>query len=127
MSSLVGHSILVVEDEALVAMDVQVCLQREGAYVVCAGSAAEAVRLADRPGLSAAIIDYDLGDENGESVCDRLAKRSVPFLFYSGWDANYLHDRWNSVPILSKPVSPEELVSALQGLLGSASVTGVAS
>ncbi len=117
-----GRSILVVEDEPLIALDVQECLQDEGAQVFCAQTLANAVLLADRPGLSAAVLDYELAGKVGHSVCDRLMKQSVPFLFYSGWDANELHDRWGNVRILSKPVLPQEIVSALRELLGNGAV-----
>lgn len=117
MLSLIGCSVLLVEDEPLIALDVQDCLQKEGARVFCAGKLADALAFAERPDLSVAIIDFDLRGEDGESVCDRLVKRGVPFLFYSGWNASDLHNVCDSAPVLSKPVPCETIVEAVQDLI----------
>lgn len=117
MLPLAGCSILLVEDEPLIAIDVQDCLQKEGASVFYTGHLAQALELAERPGLSAAVIDFRLSCEDSDLLCDRLAQRGVPFLFHSGWRAEELHERWHVAPVLSKPVPPETIAAALRELL----------
>jgi hypothetical protein len=52
-ASLKGERLLVVEDEPLIAMDVQASLEREGASVLIARTMPEVLRLAEFPALSA--------------------------------------------------------------------------
>ena len=119
MLPLDGHCVLLVEDEPLIALDVQDCLETEGAQVLCASSLSRALELASRTGITAAVIDYELRGENGDSLCDDLNRRGIPFLFYTGYCASDLHDHWNGTPVLSKPAPCECIVSSLLALLHS--------
>lgn len=122
MPSLDGSCVLVVEDEPLVALDIQDCLQAEGAQVFCANSLAQALELANGADIDAAVIDYGLGGERGDPLCDDLNRRGVPFLIYTGYCTSDLHGHWNRTPILSKPAPCECIVSAVLALLHSPAV-----
>jgi hypothetical protein len=54
-------------------------------------------------------------------LCDDLIRRSIPFLFYTGYCASDLHGHWNGTPVLSKPAPCECIVSSLLALLQSQS------
>jgi CheY-like chemotaxis protein len=56
-TSLAGHSILIVEDEPLIALDIVAAFQNAGANPLTARSLAEAVRLVEHDGPSAAVLD----------------------------------------------------------------------
>ena len=121
MLLLNGHCVLLVEDEPIIALDLQDCLQTEGARVLCAGSLARGVELASTSSISAAVIDYELKGEDGDPLCITLNRRGIPFLFYTGHDATDLHNRWSDTPILSKPARYETFVRSVLALIQSPS------
>src|SRR5690348_16116387 len=82
--------ILVVEDEALVALLVEDALLDEGAQIVGpAATVSDALRLIDEAKvdgrIDAAVLDLNLGGETALPVADRLAALGVPFLIASGY------------------------------------------
>ena len=77
-STLAYERFLVVEDDALISMDLQEVLEDEGAMVFPASSVTQALHLAQTPALSAAVIDIKLRTENAEPVCDALSECQVP-------------------------------------------------
>jgi DNA-binding response OmpR family regulator len=82
---LAGRLVLVVEDEPFVALDVAQGLQAAGANVLMARLVADAMLKAEEPALSAAVLDHGLSDGDTSQVCDKLKKRHVPFVLYSGY------------------------------------------
>jgi DNA-binding response OmpR family regulator len=46
----------------------------------------DALALADHPDLSAAILDFGLRDGDAGPVCERLNRRGIPFVLYSGYE-----------------------------------------
>src|SRR5438093_2535434 len=83
--SLVGCLILTVEDEPLIAFDVHDALSAAGARVISATDAQNAAKLVQRCKISAAVLDINLGGFDCSPVCDALARRSIPFMFYTGY------------------------------------------
>src|SRR3954454_15553547 len=77
--------ILVLEDEALIAMDLERIVRRAGCEVLGpVGRAEEALRLAAEGRPDAAILDVRLRDSDCFTVADALARRRVPFVFVTG-------------------------------------------
>lgn len=114
-SLLEGRSILVLEDEPLISMDVQQRFHDAGAQVLHAWRLEEALRLAERPDLSAAVLDFDLGGgRDSTPVCWRLAERRVPFVFHSGLKYPAFL-QWPTAPVVIKPAS-SGLVAIVAGL-----------
>jgi CheY-like chemotaxis protein len=70
---LAGRSILVVEDEPLVAVNVHAPFSAAGASIISAANSREALRMISLPDLSAAIVDINLGKENCSAVCKFLS------------------------------------------------------
>jgi len=114
---LAGCSILVVENEPVIAQSIADCLQDAGALVLSARNLNDALRIAEHPGLSVAVLDLDLGDDDSTIVCRRLTERAVPFLFYSGYDDAYVCDKWPNATVLTKPAGEQMLITALSKLL----------
>ena len=75
------HSVL--EDEPLIALDICEALKGGGSVFV-ANCLGDALALADHPDLSAAILDFGLSDGDAGPVCERLKRRDIPFVLYSG-------------------------------------------
>jgi DNA-binding response OmpR family regulator len=78
---LAGRSILVVEDEPLVCLDLTERLQRARATVFAASHLDKALGLADHPHLSAGVLNFDLGKADSTAVCWKLVDRRSPFVF----------------------------------------------
>jgi CheY-like chemotaxis protein len=83
--SLARRTVLVVEDEPLIALDICDSLQGAGATVLSAHTLSAGLRLAGHPDLSVAVIDFGLSDGDGTAICERLKQRSVPFVLHSGY------------------------------------------
>jgi two-component sensor histidine kinase len=107
MAGLVGRTILVVEDEPAILLDLTRALESQNARVVF-GS-----QHADDGAISAAVLDGAL-----PHVADSLTKRNLPFLFCSGRGADEFV-RWPHSPLLPKPVSAQAVVDSLIALLQS--------
>jgi DNA-binding response OmpR family regulator len=102
--------VLVVEDEALIAMDLQAALCRAGCEVV--GPVAgieEAAHLAAEERLDAAVLNIGLVDGEAWSTADILVRRGVPFVFFTGYELERLPERFRGRPVLGKPFSVERL------------------
>jgi DNA-binding response OmpR family regulator len=114
--TLEGQRLLVVEDEPLIAIDLRVMLEREGARVVLAHSIPEALEYATYPALSAGVLDFHFGSENAEPICEALTRRQVPFIFFTGL-AERRSERWLATPVVPKPAAPETIIGALKFVL----------
>jgi PAS domain S-box-containing protein len=97
--------VLLVEDEALVAMMIQETLAEFGFQVIGpVSSASEALASARDDQFDAAVLDINLGDGMVYTVAEILGKRGVPFVFVTGYDADSVDSRFAGVPILQKPI-----------------------
>jgi len=115
--ALAGRSILVVEDEPIIALQLESQLNAAGARVYSAGRLREALHMAEHPALSAAVLDYRLGSENSAAVCRRLSDLGVPFVFYTGVSDADAFSRWPEAPVVAKPVEGGILIDAVARLL----------
>ena len=113
--SLTGRLILVAEDEPLIALDITLAFEDEGAWVIRAHTLDEALRGVENPALSAAILDHALSDGDTTKVCQRMKERSIPFVTFSGYDD--LVGIYREGPHVKKPASISVLVAAVKGLL----------
>ncbi len=114
MTKLAGRRILIVEDEALVAMLVEDALLDAGAEVIGpVATVAEAMALLETATLDAAVLDLNLAGETSTPVADALATRGVPFVVATGYGAEGLPPGHSAVPVLAKPYDPDELTGTL--------------
>jgi PAS domain S-box-containing protein len=102
--------VLLVEDEALVAMMIQETLNEFGYQVVGPlNTASEALAAAREGHFDAAVLDINLGDGLVYTVAEILGVRGVPFVFVTGYDADSVDPRFSEVPILQKPIERDML------------------
>lgn len=113
--TLEGRSILIVEDEPLILMDIALAFEATGAAMTTTNTLRHALLLVEHDGLSGAILDHSLSDGDSSLLCMRLTERGIPFLIYSGYDTvggackGALHVR--------KPAAEGALVAAMEGLI----------
>ena len=115
--------VMIVEDEALVAMMMGDIVEELGFSVCGPFSSLSAATLAARAGeFEAAVLDVNLGGELVYPVADLLAERGVPFIFVTGYGPDLVDTRFADVPVLQKPVQVGELQGAFRsrGLEGKA-------
>jgi CheY-like chemotaxis protein len=116
---LTGRHVLVVEDEALIAMLVEDALLDAGAEVLGpAATVEEALALLEGSAVEAAVLDINLAGQLSTPVADLLSERGVPFVVATGYGAAGLPEHHRGVPVLAKPYDPRELVETLAQLLG---------
>jgi CheY-like chemotaxis protein len=113
--ALEGLSVLVVEDQVLIALDMEDMLLGLGASACwMISGAGEAMALLETKSPDLALLDYNLGDETSERVADRLLELGVPFVFFTGYgDGLVIPERFRGIPIASKPVTRATLVAKI--------------
>jgi CheY-like chemotaxis protein len=82
---LEGRSILIVEDEPLIVMDITQQFEATGAALTSTNTLHHALILVEHDGLAGAILDHALGDGDSSQLCARLKQRGIPFLIYTGF------------------------------------------
>ena len=110
-----GRSVLVVEDDPIIAMDILQGLEAAGASVSKARTLCDALIKVECPDLSAAVLDHALNDGDASQICERLDQRKIPFVIYSGYD--YVEGPCSEGEHVRKPVRPEVLITAVVDLL----------
>ncbi len=113
---LSGRSVLVVEDQLLIALDVeQSLLDLDAAAVRLAPSVSKGLETLDEEAPDAAILDFDLGEETSEGLADELTRRAIPFAFATGYgDSVMIPKRFRDVPIVRKPLNAAMLSDAFR-------------
>ena len=112
--TLQGCGVLIVEDEAMVAMLLEDLLQELGCHVVEIASRIETALTSIRARIfDVAILDVNLKGETSYPVADVLELRKVPFLFATGYGTEAIPDKYRQRTILQKPFRKQELEEAL--------------
>jgi DNA-binding response OmpR family regulator len=118
-----GRVILLVEDDPLIALELVDLCKSAGAQVISARSLGEAAATIGLANISAAVLDYRLGDKEVEPLYEVLRERKIPFFFYSGYGD--LQSRYPNSVVVQKPASGAMLLDAIIAMgstaLGSAS------
>lgn len=117
---LLGRRVLVVEDEALLALELQLAFEDEGATVIGPAlslmKALEVVTHARE--IDVALLDVDLAGEDVYPIAELLLQRGVPFLFHTGHGSrSQLTQLFPGAITLMKPTLPETLVDHMLKLL----------
>lgn len=114
--------ILVIEDEAIIALDLDMSLCDAGFTVLLASSCAEAEGLlADhRPDL--VILDVHLRDGDCDYIARALTKDGVPFIVHSGSRGSDLDGVFRSGTLVEKPSDTDALVELVRSMVDLSSV-----
>lgn len=108
------RSVLIVEDEGLVAMMMEDLVRELGIRDIhICSDVASAVALAQTTDIDCAVLDLWVRDGSSIRVADALAEREIPFLFSSGSTADALERRHAHRPMLGKPFSDDEFKTLL--------------
>lgn len=121
-ASIAGKRCLVLDDEFLIALDIQQVLEEAGAAeVVCVSNAADALAaLRDSAAFDFAVLDVKLSGATRTSltVAAVLAEQGTPFVFLTGMRGDDVHTRqFPQAPLVEKPYDATVLLETLKGML----------
>lgn len=111
---------LIVEDNIIIALDIQSGLAALGAEPVhLAIDMAKANQILDAHKIVVAILDVNLGRETSIPLAERLEADGIPFVFSTGYgEGEPVLKRFNKAAILSKPFNHASLAEAVARVLG---------
>ena len=118
-TELAGRRVLLVEDEAMIAMLLEDMLGDLGCEVLGPAYAiGQALELAaEHAEIDVAILDVNLGGRPVFDVADLLRARQVPLVFSTGYGEGGLRKEDQGTPVLSKPFRLDDLAAALRQAL----------
>lgn len=115
-----GKRVLIVEDQMLIAIELEQILEDAGFTVVATLTSPQdsIAWLSANDPPDAAILDVHLGDKTSEQVAAFLMARSVPFMFATGYgDGGAIPEAYSGIPIVSKPYAAEDILGQLGKLV----------
>ncbi len=113
--------VLIIEDEMLVAMNIEDMLLELGHEVAgLAGRLDAALALAREAEFDVAMLDVNLAGETSFPVAAVLVGRQIPFLFATGYGVKGIAEDYRDRPVLQKPFRARDLDLVLRQSLGSA-------
>ncbi len=114
-----GRCVLIVEDEYLLANDLERGFQQIGITIVGpVPSLDRAMALVADKAIDLAVLDIQLDGDKVYDVADALVARDVPVLFVSGYDRSDIPRRYADVPLCQKPLGADEVIAALTRIVG---------
>lgn len=121
-ADLIGRRILVVEDEFLLAMELETLLERHGCTVLGpVPTVRQAMAMLDGEQPEVVLLDVNLKGERATPVAMALRNLGVPFVLLTGYSERQLSEpELRGAPRLDKPVNCRELRRAMTQALAAA-------
>jgi CheY-like chemotaxis protein len=119
-AELAGVKVLVAEDEAVIALDLEETLRALGCAVCTAtASGAALLELVHRERPDVVPLDLGLADGFAGPLAEALRVEGMPFVLSTGYPPELLDDPvLREVPVLRKPYGRAELTRALAQVVG---------
>jgi CheY-like chemotaxis protein len=112
---LKGLKVLVVEDQAPIALQMEDMLVDSGCEVVGPASrVGQALRLLSDNAVDAAVLDLNIAGELVYPVADALDARGLPYIFATGYSPSDVADGYGHRPVLQKPFSRRVFLEAIR-------------
>lgn len=121
-AGLMHKSVLVVEDEFLIAMDIQLLLERRGWSVLgIAATVEKALELLAHDLPAVAILDVTLRNGSVTRVAEALRERNIPLVVASAYNSPELFggEILAGAPNVGEPTEERRLLTVLDGLVRS--------
>ena len=117
--SLFGKTVMVVEDEAILALDLSLTIEDAGARVVGPIHRLEhALQRRTLQDLDAAVLDVDVNGQEVFPLADRLTAAGIPFVFHTGRrETDVLSKSYGQIRVLRKPCLSDQIVETLDRLV----------
>lgn len=115
---MAGRSILVVEDEPLIALMLEDFLETLGHTVHgSCETVDDAVREAEKGGFDLAILDVNLGGVTAWPVARKLREKQIPFVIATGGHVEPPPPEFANVPTIEKPYTVDRVTPAIEQAL----------
>lgn len=110
-----ARPILIVEDEYLIAADLEAQIRDDGNRVARIALSIDAAEeeLKEFGEIAGVVLDVNVGGISSFDLADRLMKAGVPFVFFTGYRSVSIPDRFVGVPRIAKPAGWREIRKAL--------------
>jgi DNA-binding response OmpR family regulator len=105
--------ILLVEDEAIIALEMETLLTQAACDVTACSSLQSALREAGERTFDAAVLDVNLHGQFSFPIADALAEKNIPFIFVSGYERDVVPQQHERRPFVGKPFMSQRLLSTL--------------
>lgn len=113
-----SHSILIVEDEPLIAMMLEDFLESLGHSVSATCDCVDdALVEVEKGGFGLAILDVNLKGQSVWPVAERLKAAGVPFVLATGGHVDPPPAEFDSVPVIEKPYTVDRVSPALEAAI----------
>lgn len=113
-----GTRVLVVEDQLLIAIEVEEILSNAGFDIMATvTSPREGLQFLREKRPDVAVLDLNLGAETSEAIADALADRGIPFVFSTGYGNDAIPAQHLAIPVVRKPYTAGTLLPKLNELL----------
>src|SRR5262245_44219860 len=117
MTQFDSLSVMLLEDEFLIALDAESMLTSFGVkHVYIVSTLAAAAELAEKGDVDVAILDVNIKGEMSWRIAEKLHQRGIPIVFASGYELRGGIDSGIGV-LLKKPYTSESLKEALEAVL----------
>jgi CheY-like chemotaxis protein len=118
--ALEGRTILVVEDESLVAMLLETILEDMGCATLGPVSTVDEALsvIGDGQAFDGALLDVNVAGKEVFPVAEALKARGVPFVFSTGYGEGGLPPEWRGQATIQKPFTEDAVRQALMDALG---------
>lgn len=115
MTEVRAKTVLIIEDEPLVAMLLEQMVREAGFETLpVPNNPAEAQESSSNGMADVAILDANLWGQSCRPYVDSLNSRGIPFILASGYSPGDLREQYGNIKLLSKPFEFEELREALE-------------
>ena len=116
-SRLAGVKVLLVEDEAIVALLAEDILADHGATVVGPATTVEqGLHLVATEQIDVGFLDVNLNGQRSYPIAAELRERGVPFVFATGYGSPGMEGAVD-VPVINKPYRAEQIAAALESVM----------
>ncbi|MBS0526839.1 MAG: response regulator [Proteobacteria bacterium] len=115
---LSGKSVLIVEDNFLLAEDLRSSVEQAGAKIIGPiGDVSQALAAAQERKIDVALLDVGLKGQSSIAVARALAYRLIPFIIITGYVRDALPPELENALYLAKPVMTDSVLNVISALL----------
>lgn len=112
--TLTGKRVLIVEDEPLIAMQLEEMLGEFGCLCATAANVADGLEVLQKISFNAAFVDVNLNGAPSLPIAEVLRERGTPFVFVSGYGASEVPSEHAAAPLITKPFTEAEMIRCLR-------------
>lgn len=113
----ISTRILIVDDEPIIALNLEDVLVDAGFNAVVAYKIEKALAVIESDGCDAAIIDANLAGVNSGPIATALAGRGLPFIVLSGYSSEQIQSEFPGAIFMQKPCGPARLIEAVTSMV----------